>query len=232
MSTPANALFEAAWSLADASAAPNSLKRAAPDVPFAHKKARAQRWSPSDAAKHLLEATFVTCQFPGLEARDQLAAEIGCTNRQIQVWFQNRRQRDQKDFVRPRSAGADIDVPVKQPYQKAYALDQLRQLPMAPPMVGEPRFTTSSALNAEPLRQRSVSFIHSARDRPIIRPSAPTLRLITHTRVHASPVAGAVGSDARPQQQDEGGRGEEFDRDFGLPAAAPSGAGGAAAGGG
>ena len=169
-STGANALFEAAWSLADASAAPNSLKRAAPDVPFAHKKARAQRWSPSDAAKHLLEATFVTCQFPGVEQRDQLAAEIGCTNRQIQVWFQNRRQRDQKDLVRPRSAGADIDLPVKQPYQKAYALDQLRQLPMAPPMVGEPRFTTSSALNAEPLRQRSVSFIHSARDRPIIRP--------------------------------------------------------------
>ena len=73
MSTPANALFEAAWSLADASAAPNSLKRAAPDVPFAHKKARAQRWSPSDAAKHLLEVTFVTCQFPGVEQRDELA---------------------------------------------------------------------------------------------------------------------------------------------------------------
>ena len=43
---------------------------------------------------------------------------------------------------------ADIDVPVKQPYQKAYALDQ-RAAPMAPPMVGEPRFTTSSALNAD-----------------------------------------------------------------------------------
>ena len=182
MSTPANALFEAAWSLADASAAPNSLKRAAPDVPFAHnkraapdvpfahKKARAQRWSPSDAAKHLLEATFVTCQFPGVEARDQLAAEIGCTNRQIQVWFQNRRQRDQKDFVRPRSAGADIDLPVKQPYQKAYALDQLRQLPMAPPMIGEPRFTTSSALNAEPLRQRSVRFILHAIAQLFARP--------------------------------------------------------------
>ena len=182
-STGANtlALFEAAWSLADASAAPNTLKRAAPDVscvhkraapdvPFAHKKARAQRWSPSDAAKHLLEATFVTCQFPGVEARDQLAAEIGCTNRQIQVWFQNRRQRDQKDFVRPRSASADIDLPVKQPYQKAYALDQLRQLPMAPPMVGEPRFTTSSALNAEPLRQRSVRFILHAIAQLFARP--------------------------------------------------------------
>jgi len=55
-----------------------------------------QRWVLSDEAKRALEAVYNERRFPTLAMREELAQELGGSLRQVQVWFQNRRQRDHR----------------------------------------------------------------------------------------------------------------------------------------
>ncbi|EOD18713.1 hypothetical protein EMIHUDRAFT_243560 [Emiliania huxleyi CCMP1516] len=52
-----------------------------------------QRLSLSASKKRALEAAFDAESTPGLEERKRIAAAVDITPRQVQVWFQNRRQR-------------------------------------------------------------------------------------------------------------------------------------------
>ena len=55
------------------------------------------RWHIDAATLAVLEKVFMLDQFPNVETRKQLGAELGVSTRQIQVWFQNRRQRERKN---------------------------------------------------------------------------------------------------------------------------------------
>ena len=50
------------------------------------------RWSISTDAKQLLEDVFEATPFPERHIKAELAAKLDCSERQITVWFQNRRQ--------------------------------------------------------------------------------------------------------------------------------------------
>mmetsp|Transcript_37683 Transcript_37683/g.88135 ORF Transcript_37683/g.88135 Transcript_37683/m.88135 type:complete len:313 (-) Transcript_37683:461-1399(-) len=50
----------------------------------------------SQAALAVLEAAFKQQPIPSLETRKQLGGQLNVTRRQIQIWFQNRRQRERK----------------------------------------------------------------------------------------------------------------------------------------
>lgn len=66
-------------------------------------KSRAPRWNIPPTALTTLEDVFRANHFPSVEARDKLAALLDVKPRQIQVWFQNRRQRErnqQRDVLR------------------------------------------------------------------------------------------------------------------------------------
>lgn len=63
-------------------------------VDHAISKQRRPRWTPSDDAKALLERVFVTDSFPSFAVRNQLAQQLCIDSRQVQIWFQNRRQRE------------------------------------------------------------------------------------------------------------------------------------------
>ena len=55
------------------------------------------RWAPSDAQRAILEESYTeVSSFPDLGRRHLLASELGIETRQVQVWFQNRRQKAKK----------------------------------------------------------------------------------------------------------------------------------------
>lgn len=55
------------------------------------------RWHIDATTLAVLEKVFSLDQFPNVETRKQLGSELGVSTRQIQVWFQNRRQRERKN---------------------------------------------------------------------------------------------------------------------------------------
>ncbi len=58
--------------------------------------AGAPRWHIDASTLGVLEHVFSIDQFPNVDVRNQLGADLNVTPRQIQVWFQNRRQRERK----------------------------------------------------------------------------------------------------------------------------------------
>ena len=54
------------------------------------------RWHIDKQALGVLEACFAMEQFPNANVRAQLGHDLQVSARQIQVWFQNRRQRERK----------------------------------------------------------------------------------------------------------------------------------------
>jgi len=73
---------------------------------------RRSRWAPTDAQRAMLEASYKINEFPDLEARSFLARELGIEARQVQVWFQNRRQKERtRNNIAPRPR-AKMETPV------------------------------------------------------------------------------------------------------------------------
>jgi len=56
----------------------------------------APRWHIDAQALQVLETVFGMEQFPNVDTRKQLGQDLKVSSRQIQVWFQNRRQRERK----------------------------------------------------------------------------------------------------------------------------------------
>jgi len=57
-------------------------------------RAKAHRWNITRDSLQLLEQAFAIDKFPSLFVRQHLASELKVSTRQVQVWFQNRRQRE------------------------------------------------------------------------------------------------------------------------------------------
>ena len=57
------------------------------------RKGKSTRWKIPAQALGMLEQVFLVDKFPSVETRKQLAANLKVTPRQVQVWFQNKRQR-------------------------------------------------------------------------------------------------------------------------------------------
>ena len=74
-------------------------------------KIRRPRWSPSDDAKALLETIFTADSFPTFSVRSQLAEQLGIDARQVQIWFQNRRQRERLKTGAGKDALGEGDSP-------------------------------------------------------------------------------------------------------------------------
>jgi len=54
------------------------------------------RWQIGSSALQVLEHVYTMEPFPGLETRRDLARQLNVSARQVQVWFQNKRQRERK----------------------------------------------------------------------------------------------------------------------------------------
>jgi len=91
-----------------AAAAAPALARAAGDeaAASAARDASNSRWRIGDRAREVLEAEFKRERFPSASHRLKLAQALDVEPRRIQVWFQNRRQRNKgPEHSRSASAG-------------------------------------------------------------------------------------------------------------------------------
>merc|ERR1719453_877526 len=70
------------------------------------------RWAPTEQNLMLLERTFAHAPFPDARLRSSLAQELQVEARQVQVWFQNRRQKAKKAHSEPGSASPGATSPV------------------------------------------------------------------------------------------------------------------------
>jgi len=63
---------------------------------------RSTRWTPSEAQLGMLEACYSINAYPSHDTRTHVAVSLGIEPRQVQVWFQNRRQKAKKLSNAPR----------------------------------------------------------------------------------------------------------------------------------
>lgn len=61
------------------------------------KDAPRKRWKPAPAQKSFLEAFFLICDLPNRVTVDALSRTLNIDQRQVRIWFQNRRQRLRKE---------------------------------------------------------------------------------------------------------------------------------------
>ena len=59
-------------------------------------KSKMSRWQIGNGSLSVLEQVYSLDPFPGLDARRELAKQLNVSPRQVQVWFQNKRQRERK----------------------------------------------------------------------------------------------------------------------------------------
>ena len=71
---------------------------------------RRTRWTINQSSLQTLEAIFQHEQFPSQQLRTQLGAHLGVSPRQVQVWFQNRRQRERKEGAATAAAAAGYNI--------------------------------------------------------------------------------------------------------------------------
>ena len=68
-------------------------RRAQPDVIDAMMSKKQTRWEIDDATHLILESIFKVEKFPNADMRMRLGFDLNVSPRQVQVWFQNKRQR-------------------------------------------------------------------------------------------------------------------------------------------
>lgn len=56
------------------------------------------RWALTEEGRIKMEEAYAASRFPNSAVRERLCKEVGGSMRQIQVWFQNRRQRDKLQY--------------------------------------------------------------------------------------------------------------------------------------
>ncbi|XP_068749188.1 uncharacterized protein [Montipora capricornis] len=81
-----------------------AMKRSAPENEYGRMRQRRRRTAFTDEQLDLLEETFQSEQFPGIQIREDLAREMKIREDRIQVWFQNRRSRWRKREIKNKPA--------------------------------------------------------------------------------------------------------------------------------
>ena len=103
-------------------------------------RGRRPRWTPTETDKALLETIFVADSFPTFSVRKQLAEQLNVDSRQVQIWFQNRRQRER---VRQGAAAREAEAAESGDGDCSPVRESKGAAPLAAPIPAE--FTASGA---------------------------------------------------------------------------------------
>ena len=92
------------------------------DVLPKKRKGKSTRWNIPKHALTTLEQVFTRDKFPTVDTRNNLATELKVTPRQVQVWFQNKRQRSLKPPVK--ASSTEQQPPQTPPGRRGYPTTQ------------------------------------------------------------------------------------------------------------
>eukprot|EP00965_Chrysotila_dentata_P250536 6209510-Pleurochrysis_carterae.AAC.1 len=70
------------------------------------RRARPLRWKVDDDVKTALLSIYQQTQYPSADMRREISAKFGVTEKQVQVWFRNQRQREKYTISVPVQGGA------------------------------------------------------------------------------------------------------------------------------
>ena len=141
------------------------------------RKGKSTRWNIPSSALSMLEQMFQKDKFPSVETRKKIATDLKVTPRQVQVWFQNKRQRSTKPPGRPSDTRSILNTSV------SYAERALLSLASDSPATA-PSPLALHAAHCLALRRAS------APSPPLCHPARPGLSLAPHSApsaVYASP---------------------------------------------
>ena len=131
-------------------------------------KGKATRWNIPPHALQLLEKVFQEDKFPSVETRRTLAGDLKVTPRQVQVWFQNKRQRSVKPPIKAAERRM-LHTSVRRRHSRRTRRGRTTHppppaRPRRPPPAGEAppgRAATGPHISRQPLRQALTSLLPS-----------------------------------------------------------------------
>lgn len=146
------------------------------------RKGKSTRWNIPSSALSMLEQMFQKDKFPSVETRKKIATDLKVTPRQVQVWFQNKRQRSTKPPGRPSDTRSILNTSVS--FAERPLLSLASDSPAAPfPLA---RCTPRTALLCAAHTGRFPPLCHPARPGLSLAPhSAPTCRVCSSTFIPA-----------------------------------------------
>ena len=153
------------------------------------RKGKSTRWNIPSSALSMLEQMFQKDKFPSVETRKKIATDLKVTPRQVQVWFQNKRQRSTKPPGRPSDTRSILNTSVS--YAERAILSLASVSPATPPSPLALHAAHCLALRRALCAPPPPSAPRSPRSVPRTaqRPHLPCMLLQLHPRAHIPPFA-------------------------------------------
>jgi len=122
----------------------NPEARASNQAGHARARSKSSRWQLTPFAKAMLEAAYDLSPTPTTAQRDAIATQLNATSRQVQVWFQNKRQRSSLTHKQPAAV-------------KPLPLPEVYPTPAQPLMSSPPSSRPSPPASVAPSVQHTAS---------------------------------------------------------------------------
>ena len=153
------------------------------------RKGKSTRWNIPSSALSMLEQMFQKDKFPSVETRKKIATDLKVTPRQVQVWFQNKRQRSTKPPGRPSDTRSILNTSVS--YAERALLSLASDSPATAPSPLALHAAHCLALRRALCAPPPPSAPRSPRSVPRTaqRPHLPCMLLQLHPRAHIPPFA-------------------------------------------
>ena len=125
------------------------------------RKGKSTRWNIPSSALSMLEQMFQKDKFPSVETRKKIATDLKVTPRQVQVWFQNKRQRSTKPPGRPSDTRSILNTSVS--YAERALLSLASDSPATAPSPDDGSTTSKVALRSAPRSAPPISRLLQAK---------------------------------------------------------------------
>jgi len=159
-----------------------------------------RRWAPSESDKTLLEERYGVDPFPSAAVRTELAARLNIAPRQVQVWFQNRRQKERAKNNAQKANDVAPPSPDSSSSASTKGFDkEVPPAPVSPPMSAPVPVSPPSSVLNEPRLTKGIQ--HARQGMPVL-PQPPMRTMQAQPALHTvQPPPPVYTAAALPNQQ-------------------------------